>query len=63
MQYVIVPLPARTGLDAHNNGFLPTIADEVQLTAQPDGARRDVILTNIVADNLGRPELNIAHDG
>jgi hypothetical protein len=30
MQYGIVPLPAQVGLEAENNGFLPTIADEVE---------------------------------
>jgi hypothetical protein len=62
-QYDVVPLPARTGLDAENNGFLPTMADELQFTAQPEGARRDDILANIVADDLRRPEHNIARYG
>jgi DDE superfamily endonuclease len=63
MQYSVCPLPQRTGLDEENNGFLPTIFDEVQFPAQLEGARRDAILASIVADDLRRPEHNIDRNG
>jgi hypothetical protein len=42
---------------------LPIIAGEEQFMAQPEGARRDSIIANIVADNLRRPEHNIDCNG
>jgi hypothetical protein len=61
-QFGVLPLPAQEGLDAENNGFLPTIADEMQelhLNSHRQAARRDKILSNITANGLTRPSRNI----
>jgi hypothetical protein len=42
---------------------LPIIADEVEFMAQQEGAMRDSILANIVADDLRCPEHNIDCSG